>query len=583
VLAEKTLLPVRSETYMSVVSTKHKLVAFSDCKFGEGKCFKVKVPQLLLQDSSNANGHTKKEDSVTEFVDLHDNDKLRGINLLRGFKNYAGEADFFCNKGNFHSFSCFNEIQKVDIALKSIDITVVSCESSLYDKVQEMRPDLCDEIKVESDEVLDGITLDVVEAWDNNGPGAKLNFCITTEKETKIEDGCDLSMADLCINIQQEANKVCALIEETEVVKYEAADCEHDRVPNVLEITGSWVVDSSSVMKASECMSVDETSEVEYSHEGFSIYSNPNQCIIPSPCNRVLQVKAGSDDTKEVKPADAMVILEIPLNSKQALVGLPDTRSTEELYAVDEPENVELNCGDLVSCFYEDAVSQQNTVTSSQVTYLGTVGELCTSETEPPRQPVKMHVSEASYIECVLSGISEETTGYNEPDTVDNGCSDTTGIGKRVVSRVQKPNHSEHEITAGETEDSDMPSQDLDIKQELRQDKQTKDTVDVDWKYRKVKVNEIECDEPSGDTLRTVGVDRQESSLTTPSSKFTGPELPAAGGTEPSLSTQSSLSDVTVTSFGVSVVGTPLSDVQGSSSLDVQPKKCMYTSVIYVN
>jgi hypothetical protein len=58
VLAGKTLLPVISETCTSIMCTKHKLVAFSDCKFGKDECSKVKVPQLLLQDSGNSNEHT---------------------------------------------------------------------------------------------------------------------------------------------------------------------------------------------------------------------------------------------------------------------------------------------------------------------------------------------------------------------------------------------------------------------------------------------------------------------------------------------------------------------------------------------
>jgi hypothetical protein len=44
VLAGKTLLPVVSENYTSIMCTKHKLVAFSDCKFRKGEFSKVKVP-----------------------------------------------------------------------------------------------------------------------------------------------------------------------------------------------------------------------------------------------------------------------------------------------------------------------------------------------------------------------------------------------------------------------------------------------------------------------------------------------------------------------------------------------------------
>jgi hypothetical protein len=58
VLAGKTLLPVIHENYTSIMCTKHKLVAFSDCKFGKGECSKVKVPRLLLLDSGNSNAHT---------------------------------------------------------------------------------------------------------------------------------------------------------------------------------------------------------------------------------------------------------------------------------------------------------------------------------------------------------------------------------------------------------------------------------------------------------------------------------------------------------------------------------------------
>jgi hypothetical protein len=338
-------------------------------------------------------------------------------------------------------------------------------------------------------------------------------------------------------------------------------------------------------MKAAECISVDHTSEVEYDPEGSSVCSNPKLYIISSPCDRVLQVKAGSSDTKEVKPADDTVILEIPVILKQALVGLSDTRSTEEPCVVDEPENLELNSGDLVSSFHEHAGSRQNTVPASQVTDLGNVRELYTSETEPPRQPVKMHLSEASYVECGPSGRSEETSGYTEPDTVDNGCNDVTVIGEWIVNRVQKPDQSEHETPLGETKDSDISSKALDIKQELRQDEQTEDMSDVDWKYQKVKMNEAECDEPiepNEYTEHRVRADKQESNLTTASNKFTGLELQATYETEPSPSSQSSLSDAALTSFGV--FGTPLCNVQGSSSpSDVQPKNRMYTCIIYVH
>jgi hypothetical protein len=54
-----------------------------------------------------------------------------------------------CDKKTFHSFSCSDEIQKVDTASKSIYVTVISSESNSHDNVQEMQPDLCDEIKVE--------------------------------------------------------------------------------------------------------------------------------------------------------------------------------------------------------------------------------------------------------------------------------------------------------------------------------------------------------------------------------------------------------------------------------------------------
>lgn len=205
---------------------------------------------------------------------------------------------------------------------------------------------------------------------------------------------------------------------------------------------------------------------------------------------------------------------------------------------------------------------------------------MCTSETEPSRHPLKMHVSEASYFECGPSGINEKTSGCTETDTVHNGSNDIASIGECIVKRVQKSNQSEHETSSGKARDFNISSEILD-KEELRWDEQRKDTSGVDRKCQKVEIDEPI--EPHEDTEQRHGADEQESNLTVASSKFKGLELQTADSTEPSSSTQSSLSDAALTSFGVAVVETSLCDVQGSSSpSDVQPKKRTYVCVLYI-
>jgi len=591
---------------------KHKLATFPACGIGKNEYSrKAKIPHLLLQDSYNSNGHTKV------------NYKPRDLNSLTGWKH----NDFDCDKKAVHLFSS-DEVQEVDTASKIIEPALISNVPRSHDKNQEVGPvkivtDVCDtkveSVAVTSSEVVEGVTLSVVDKSDNKGPDTKSGLAFSSEKETKLEEGTSFSMADVSVLGRQEGNVACTSSVESE-------NCGHAKVPNVksvYKVTDNFVVVPSSIMKANDMhKSTDQVSEVEHDPD---VYNSPKFYIRSTSCNGVPQVEADSIDTKETKSVDDndgdAVILEILPTPNQTLGGLSDARSAEKPATVaNESENLELCTGNLVSCIYEDVEPGREIAPDSQVTDLGNAWELCSSEIEPLRQLYVTHFSEATHVECGPSGISEEAAEGTEPSKIDHV--------------IIKSNPSGHEPASGGTIESDISSKALYVDQELRENEQVEDTKELsdstepnvyergqtldpdasenvflgvhshlkgkvrkshssinmssqrkksnisvlDKKYKRTKRSKGKSDGPAEPA------DKQESNMHITSSEFTGLKLQPVDETGPSHLIHSSLNDAAPTSFGVPAVGIPLCDVSGSSvSSDVQHKIGTYTWIICVN
>jgi len=307
-------------------------------------------------------------------------------------------------------------------------------------------------------------------------------------------------------------------------------------------------------------------------------------------------------------------------NPRRELEDLPSAENAKELIAFgNELESLELNSGDLVSCGDEVAKPGQDIPGSR-------VPEVCTSEIETAMQPSLAHSSDVSYVECILSGIREETPGTTDGAIVTEECSE---------SGVHKYDRSELEPHPGGTSDLSTARSLWDFNQEAQDSVETKKvkgffiaaeydrqghvsgclaphsvsslgthssqkkkirvsrslvmnshgtrksksvcgTSHVEQNSKYIKSYRTRSVEHTEDTEPNVA-DMQEFNLENTTTSFKGLHLQCVDKTEPLPPRYSSPNDATSASFGMPVAGTALCDVLDvSTSSGVHHEKRMY-------
>lgn len=331
-----------------------------------------------------------------------------------------------------------------------------------------------------------------------------------------------------------------------------------------------------------------------------------------------------NDHTKELKFAGSdndIIILEMSAPPRRELEDMPGAETAKEPIAIGkELESLELNSGELVLCVDEVAKPGHN-VPGSHVL------EVCTSEIEAASQPSLVPMSHILHVECVLSGIHEETPGAIDGALVTKQCSE---------NRVQKYDRSELMLHSGGNSDSSASCSVWDFNQETQYSGETKkvkglfigaehdkrghvsdceasdsvsslgthsihkrkireshslvmnspgsrkskslcDTSHVEQRSKYIKsyrTRSVDCAE---DTEPNVVSDMQEFNLENTTTNFTGLHLQCVDKTEPTPSRYSSPNDATSASFRMPVTGTTLCDVLDfSTSSVVQHKKRTY-------